>query len=85
MTKRKPTPSTDYPAGYFTALIREHNWPPRFESKLNYSGLDWKRHVAGQWARAVAITTGAGWGNGTIVLPNTPKWRMPTMLTRSKP
>jgi hypothetical protein len=26
-------PASDYPAGYFTELIRAHNWPPRFESQ----------------------------------------------------
>lgn len=27
---RRGTPVKDYPQGYFTALIREHNWPPRW-------------------------------------------------------
>jgi hypothetical protein len=24
-------PAVSYPAGFFTALIREHNWPPRWQ------------------------------------------------------
>lgn len=78
--KRKPTPATNYPAGFFTALIREHNWPPMFEPRFAHDDTEWKRRLAGQVAREVAITTGAGWNTGTIVLPNTPKWLPPTMM-----
>jgi hypothetical protein len=30
--KREPI---DYPEGFFTSLVREHNWPPMFESRLD--------------------------------------------------
>lgn len=80
MTKRQPTPATNYPAGHFTALIREHNWPPNFEPRYAHDDTEWKRRMAGQVAREVAAREGKGWNTGTIVLPNTPKWLPPTMM-----
>lgn len=78
--KRKPTLSTTYPEGFFTALIREHNWPPMFEPRYAHDDTEWKRRMAGQVAREVAAREGKGWNTGTIVLPNTPKWLPPTMM-----
>ena len=78
--KRIPTPATDYPAGFFLALVREHNWPPNFEPRFDIPDTEYKRRMAGQAASEVAITTGAGWNTGTIVLPNTPTWRRPEMM-----
>lgn len=31
-------PAVRYPAGYFLALVREHNWPPRFEPRIEWGG-----------------------------------------------
>lgn len=78
--KRKHTPATNYPAGWFTELIREHNWPPGFTPRYEHDDTDWKRRLAGQAAREVAINEGKGWNTGTIVLPNTPSWRRPEMM-----
>jgi hypothetical protein len=31
-------PAVQYPAGHFLALVREHNWPPRFEPRIEWGG-----------------------------------------------
>ena len=31
---KKPAPMVAYETGYFTALIRRHNWPPMYEPHL---------------------------------------------------
>ncbi len=37
-----PAPTSAFKPGHFTELIRLHNWPPRFESRLPASsGPDW--------------------------------------------
>ena len=41
--RTKAAPAADYYPGYFTALIREQNWPPMFESRGNWSSA---RHAA---------------------------------------
>jgi hypothetical protein len=33
--RRKIAPAAEYPPGYFTALIRRHNWPPGFRSAID--------------------------------------------------
>ena len=33
-TQYKVRPQASYPAGWFTEAIRAHNWPPRFEPRL---------------------------------------------------
>lgn len=81
MTRKHPPAS--YPPGYFTELIRAHDWPPKFEPRYAHDDTEWKRRMAGIAAREVAIATGAGWNTGTIVLPNTPKWVRPEMMRTS--
>ena len=84
--RRKPEPAAPavaYPAGYFLALVRQWNWPPRFEPqapapKPGAQGLA----AAGRRGREVSIVNGVGWGNGTLVLPNTPRHLAPGMMRK---
>lgn len=67
-------PPANYPAGYFTALIREHNWPPNFTPKFPQVNDDFRRMLAASQARDRS-------GNpGTVLMPNTPTWRRPEMM-----
>jgi hypothetical protein len=79
----KHTPHTDYEPGHFTALIRKHNWPPEFVSLMKHDEREAERKQAAEKARQAASATGAGWGNGTIAMPNTPKWTAPKPMVRS--
>lgn len=33
---RKPKVATDRPAGFYTELVRLHNWPPKFSPRFDY-------------------------------------------------
>lgn len=57
----------DYPAGYFLALVRKHNWPPDFRSDF----------VPAKQMPKPDPERNGGWGTGTIKLPNTPKRARP--------
>jgi hypothetical protein len=62
-----------YPPGYFLALVRKHDWPPRFESVADFSSqTDMLRTRSAQLGRAMAQAQGLGWGNGTIPMLGTP-------------
>jgi hypothetical protein len=81
-----PTPraaAASYPAGYFSALVREHNWPPRFEPQFQLGG-GWSdaRRVMDMRERQSA--SGIGWGDGTIPMPGTPKLPRPGLATGSR-
>ena len=78
--KRARLVPKDYPAGYFTALIAEHNWPPNFEPRMDIDPNEYARRLGGLQARETALQKGVGWNTGTIVLPNTPKWLRPQMM-----
>lgn len=83
MKKKRHTPALAYPAGYFTALMREANWPPGFEAALDLGGANAQRQRAASAAREAAAANGTGWGNGTIPMANTPKNPMPKMMARA--
>lgn len=78
----KRTPHKDYDPGHFTALIRKNDWPPSFEHRMVFSEAEMVRKLAAEKARQIAAATGAGWGCGTITMPNTPKWRAPANMER---
>lgn len=80
--KRKTDPVT-FPPGHFTALIREHNWPPGFEPQVVWRHDDHLRQEAARHAREESAANGRGWGNGTITLPKTPKHSAPGTMRRS--
>ena len=69
-TQKKLMPSGavgGYEKGYFTSLIREHNWPPGFVSKVSL-GIHSSVFAAGpQDARE----RGVGWEANPIGLPGT--------------
>lgn len=81
MTRKRTLPAS-YPAGHFTALIRQYDWPPRFESQFHYSSMEADRKRGAAAAREAAQQRGVGWGVGTMVLPNTPGYLPPQMMGR---
>ena len=66
-----------YPPGFFTALIRRHNWPPGFVSQLDREKPEFKPHVTTDAQRERQIAAGYGWGSGTMPMPGTPKRSAP--------
>lgn len=89
MTKRKYAPpprdfNREYPPGYFTELIRKHDWPPQWQSQLGR--IETSSQVLGQAAaraeRWKAAVKGKGWAQGTVVLPNTPVTPLPAWQVR---
>lgn len=81
MTAPKPPAPRFHPDGYYTALIRKHNWPPGFESQIHVDRSGRLQALA-RANRAVAQETGKGWGNGAIVMTNTPKHVRPDWLKK---
>lgn len=84
MTRRKPRPP--YTPGFFTELMRRHNWPPGFVSRTaddpKAAGIaETHRAMRETDARAVA---GIGWGTGTCPLPKTPNNKRPTWMVRPR-
>ena len=66
MTKRKSI--TDVPPGYFTALMRAENWPPRWEPVPldKRSAWDEQRKLNAIAGRQKSVAEGKGYGDGTI-------------------
>ena len=54
----------NYPPGYFTDLIRRHDFPPRFRAQPT------PKKPPQQNGRG-------GWGDGTMNMPGTPKHAAP--------
>lgn len=83
MTKRRIRPAVgptwDRPAGYFTKLMRDHDWPPGFVSQGAF-----ERTVATSIKERERQTAeGIGWAGGTTVLPGTPKNARPAWMGRA--
>jgi hypothetical protein len=84
--RAKPAPAVKpavpvYEPGFFMALVRQHDWPPRFEPQMESMTVQRQIQLAAAArGREVANATGVGWGNGTIVLPNTPHNLRPGMM-----
>ena len=84
MTRRKLKQT--YPPGFFTELMRRHDWPPGFVSRTDDDArtvaiADANRAMRETDARAVA---GIWWGTGTIPLPRTPGNKRPTWMVRPR-
>lgn len=65
----------DVPPGYFTALIRKHNFPPMWQPQTDFrrdQSEAFKSQQASH-AREIAAKEGRGWGNGYIGMGNSPK------------
>jgi hypothetical protein len=79
--KAEPEPvSPAYPPGYFTELIRRHDWPPSFEpmqhvSSLLASGMTLSEQASALIERGRA--QGRGYASGTIPLTRTPLLAQP--------
>jgi hypothetical protein len=71
--------------GYFTELIRRHNGPPMFESRIDAAGADARlpRGAAAIAHRERQAQSGIGWGSGTSVMPGTPGTVRPAWMVRS--
>jgi hypothetical protein len=74
-----PSAVAKYPPGYFTELIRLHNWPPSFEScgmvvTWRDSAEASRRTSA---ARNDAIEAGRGYALASVMLPGTAKYAAP--------
>ena len=72
-----------YPDGFFLELVVAHDWPPKFEARLpGLLQINRQKTEAGERGREIARSMGIGWGNGTIVLPNTPHRLAPGFMGR---
>ena len=86
-TKRrrtKPKPVA-YPDGFFTSLMRAHNWPPGFVSRTTAKDgapVDASRRSTA--AREEAMRSGLWWGTGTLPLSNTPTRDSTDWIVRMK-
>lgn len=69
MTRRRRTAAA-YGAGFFTSLMRAHDWPPGFVSRT-------ADHVPTRLSGAAGNVALGGWGNGTLPMPGTPKHTAP--------
>lgn len=61
---RKALPEVTYPAGFFSELVKAHNWPPRFESRFSVG-------LSTDASRAIAqknLQAGVGWGQFAAAL-----------------
>lgn len=81
--KHKRTPSREYPAGFFTELMRASNFPPGFVPQFGVarkSGADEMRAwVLDHERRGVARP---GWANGTLPMPGTQPHAKPGLMRR---
>ena len=59
MKRRRPQPVA-YPAGHFTALMRRHDWPPRFRPQYQ-ADSDPDRSARSSATRDAILARG-GWG-----------------------
>ena len=83
--KAPPIPAHMLEPGYFTELVRQHNWPPLFRPSVALE--DEPPRPAAQTALAVRehqAQTGQGWGSGTVVMGRTPKNARPMWIARAR-
>lgn len=66
--------------GYFTALMRQHNWPPGFTPSTDAANKMPAQFGLTPAERERRAELGIGWGNGTMVMANSPKHRAPGWL-----
>lgn len=82
--KAKPIPTGDYPPGYFTAHIREHDWPPGWQPQIDGALISAQAAGvhAGRLATWRAKAEGKGWAVGTMPMPRTPSNPLPARQAR---
>lgn len=89
LRRRRRRPAPDIPAHmltgeYFTALMRRHNFPPMFVSRIDEDAPMPLIGAAAIAHRERQAQTGVGWGTGTTVMPGTPKNKRPTWMVRKR-
>lgn len=70
---KRRTQRIAYPPGFFSELVKRHNWPPGFVSQIERAKPEYKPPVTTDAQRERQIAAGIGWGSGTMALPRTPK------------
>lgn len=75
---RPALPVVQYEAGFFTALVLQHNWPPQWRSVLNTPAVTGHSQRSCQ-SREAGAARGEWWAVGTITMPGTrfhakPEW-----------
>lgn len=78
-----PIPEHMLAPGYFTELIRLHNWPPMFASRIDVDRAAVLKGAAAIAQRERAAHTGEGWASGTLPMPKTPGHLRPTWMLRA--
>jgi hypothetical protein len=63
--KAAQTPAVEYPDGYFTALVRQHDWPPQFKPAVTVD----RRLDAQNKATRQMLAAGKGFASVTLGLP----------------
>lgn len=82
--RTKPKPMK-FRAGYFTEVMRLHNFPPNFVSRTTAKdGAPVEASRRSTAAREEAMRTGLGWSTGTLPMPNTPTRTAPDWLVKMK-
>jgi hypothetical protein len=61
---RKALPEVTYPAGFFSELVKAHNWPPRFEPRMRFGKGSEDARSSAQLSRE----SGQGWGHSSNAL-----------------
>lgn len=87
MTRRRvvpPIPEHMRVPGYFTELMRRHNWPPMFEPQPVDRQVSEAKSRGATEARERQAAQGIGWAGGTCVMPGTPGHLRPAWMVRSK-
>ena len=83
--RRAPTPAVVYPPGFFSEVARA--WgvvSPAMMDGLPADVVQQRQRDSNtRRSRDVALATGNGWANGTIVLSGTPKHPKPIWLARA--
>ena len=92
---RATTPPAEYPPGHFLALVRDSNWPPRFEPRFHTLRLATDKSQIGRPSAAVQslvsmqarermCAEGVGWGAGTLtdIMRGTPKTSKPDWMRK---
>jgi hypothetical protein len=64
-TQKPAAAAAEYPPGHFTALVRLHNWPPRFKPAMTTD----RRLDAQNEATRKMLAAGKGFASVTLGLP----------------
>lgn len=70
--------------GYFTELMRRHNWPPMFESRIDEQAPRPLIGAALIAHRERQAQDGTGWATGTVVMGGTPGHQRPAWMVRAR-